>query len=223
MYLELLYRIKASPLAHLGCRSLVRLEAFQLGYGFFPQISGARDFSFDAFRDWVLTRYRPAVSAELGVTQILLQAAEDDERAFDLFFEELAAALASRADALKPREPRFLVGDPLPASGFLDVLRDRPAMFLGRVSVGALRAFLDGYGLAADEEGHVECLDLDGFEHWVRKQLDLKGMFRWENAVLAQFGGDQSIAFQWAVRELTNYRASKGPLSERRYEVIQHE
>ena len=54
----------------------------------------------------------------------------------------------------------------------------------------------------------------------MRRQLDPKGYFRWEEAILARFNGDEAGAFQWALRELRAYRASKGPLSTRRYEVV---
>ena len=38
--------------------------------------------------------------------------------------------------------------------------------------------------------------------------------------MVAQFAGDEETAFRWAVRELKAYRASKGPVSDRRYEVV---
>jgi hypothetical protein len=182
-------------------------------------VTAAKDYDFAALRNWVLARYRPADAATKDATAILLEIAQDDdEQAFNLFFAALDAALASHADDLKPGRTGW-DGEPLAASGYLDILGERPAMFLRRVSVGCLRAFLDGYSLAAMEEGFFECADLEGFEHWVRRQFNLKGLFRWEDAVLAQFGGNEGIAFPWAVRELKAYRASKGPLSDRRYEV----
>ena len=73
-------------------------------------------------------------------------------------------------------------------------------MFLRRTSVGCLRAFLDGYSLAAVEEGFRTCVDLEGFEYWVRERFCLRGLFRWEDAILTQLGGDEATAFQWAVR-----------------------
>jgi hypothetical protein len=220
MYIDVLYRIRASPLAHLGCRSLTRLDAFQVGYGLFPQITKAKDYSLDAFRDWVLARYLPMDGTTMDAAHVLLAITQDDERAFDLFFAALDAAIAGHPDGLILRAPALKEGEPLPVSGYLDVLTERPAMFLRRVTLGCLRAFLDGYSLAAMEEGHPECVDLDGFEYWVRRQFDLRGYFRWENAVLLQFNGDEVAAFQWAVRELKAYRASKGPVSPRHYEVV---
>lgn len=70
----------------------------------------------------------------------------------------------SHPDGLKPREKAVRSGEePLPASGFLDVLAERPWMFLRRKSVGCLRAFLDGYCLAAEEEGYRDCRDFGWF------------------------------------------------------------
>jgi hypothetical protein len=220
MYLEVLYRVRACPIAHLGRRSLTRLDAFHVGYSFFPQITKTKDYALSALRDWTVARYQPEGAEAKDATQVLLDAAPDDECAFDLFFTALDAVTVGRPEDPAPRERPASEGEPLPASGYLDVLTSRPAMFLRRITVGCLRAFLDGYGLAAIEEGHAECLDLDGFEHWVRRQLYLKGYFRWEDAVLGRFNGDEAAAFQCALRELKAYRTSKGPISPRRYEVV---
>ena len=128
--------------------------------------------------------------------------------------------MATESSALRLCEPIVWEGnpEPLPCSGFLDVLEERPGMF-APASVRCLRAFLDGYGLAAAEEGHLECLDLEGFEHWVRKRLAIKGMFRWEQAILANFDGRELDAYAWAIKELKEFRSTKGPMSDRRYEV----
>ena len=61
---------------------------------------------------------------------------------------------------------------------------------------------------------------LDGFEQWVRQRLRVEGIFRWEDAILADYAGDQVAAFQGALQELKAYRMSKGPLSDRRYRVV---
>lgn len=222
MYIEVLYRVRASPLVHLGCQSLTRLDAFHRGYGLFSRITEAEDYDvLDELRAWVLARYRPKNAETKDAVHILLDIAQDDQRAFDLFFAALDGVIASHPDGLKPREKAVRSGEePLPASGFLDVLAERPWMFLRRKSVGCLRAFLDGYGLAAEEEGYRDCKDLDGFEQWVRQRLRLQGLFRWEDAILTANAGDEAAAFQQALKELKAYRMSKGPLSDRRYRVV---
>lgn len=222
MLLEVLFRVHANPIEHLGRRSLDRLQAFETGY-LLSQPEDARDYPFGRdFRQWVIQIYRPSsdVSAK-NAYQVLQEVAPDEERAFDLFFEQLKAALAAHSDVLSNPNPLKGRGGeaPLSVSGFLEVLTNRPNMFLPKLAPGCLRAFLDGVRLASVEDGHFECADLDGFEHWVRRKLGLKGIFRWENAVLASFNQAEKEAFDWSLQELKAYRASLGPLSERKYEV----
>jgi hypothetical protein len=45
-------------------------------------------------------------------------------------------------------------------------------------------------------------------------------MFRWENVILSRCRGDERCAVDAALEELKAYRASKGPLSERNFEVV---
>ena len=123
------------------------------------------DYEFEALRDWVLARYGPAEETTKDAAQVLLDVSQNDEQAFELFFRALDAAIAAQPDKLVARGPGPLADSPQPTSAFLDVLAERPGMFLRRASVGCLRAFLDGYSLAAIEQGHPECADLDGFEH----------------------------------------------------------
>jgi hypothetical protein len=224
-YLDVLYRVRAAPLTHLGAPSLLLLEAFHDGYSRFSLGRGKEAYSFyPHFRDWIIKRYG-VHGGTLGIGQILRRIAESDEVAFALFFQELDVALAVESSGLCRREPFTWEGEPkpLPCSGFLDVLGERPYMFLPATSVRCLRAFLDGYGLAAAEDDCLECLDLEGFEHWVRKRLDIKGSFRWEDAILANFDGREPEAYGWAIRELKEFRSTKGPLTDRRYEVIRFE
>ncbi len=220
MLLEILYRVRAAPEEHLGCRSLSRLDAFHQGYFFFP--TKVKDSPVhNEFRECIVKLYRPSFGIdEKDGTWILLNLARDEEHAFDLFFSALDWTLAVNPDVLVRTADRGVPkGQPFPASGFLNVLAQRPLTLLRRRTVACLRAFLDGYSLAAMEEGQVECSDLEGFEHWIRKKLSLKGMFRWENAVLAAHQGTEAEAFDWALRELKSYRSSKGPPSDLNYEI----
>jgi len=213
MYLEVLYRIRARPIEHLGCRSLTRLYAFHVGYRLFPRITRARYFAVEPlFRDSIVARYGlEQTTAE--IVHVLAQIAQDDERAFGLFFSELDAFLTSHPDLAKAGETPFR-GELVPAaSSFVSDLSDRPGMFLVPVTVGGLRAAVDGYSLAAIEEGRPECADLEGFQDWVRKELDLKGYFRWEDAILSRFRSDESAAFEWTVRELKAFHAGRASRS----------
>ena len=220
MRLGVLYRIRASPEAHLGRRSLARLGTFETRVRF---VCG--EHCGGGLRIRRSARLGPGPlwtcrGERQGRNTGSADVSQDDEQAFELFFAALDAAIAAHADRLVAREPRPLTDDPPPASAFLDVLAERPGMFLRRASVGCLRAFLDGYSLAAIEQGHPECADLDGFEHWARRRLGLRGYFRWENAILTLNNGDEAAALGWALRELEAYRATKDPPSHRRYKVV---
>jgi hypothetical protein len=77
--------------------------------------------------------------------------------------------------------------------------------------------------LAAIEDGHPECSDLEGVEHWVRKALDLKGYFRWDAAIVKACSGDEAAAYKWAVKALKAYRTSKGPGRAFSFQCIERE
>jgi hypothetical protein len=191
------------------------LDAFHLGYSAFAGITRAKLFDVrPLLRESVLKRYGLGENT-LGVFQLISQIASDDQAAFDLFFTELDVASLSHSEFPEVRGSRSDTFTLEPASSFLGAFSSRPSMYLTPVTVGGLRAALDGYSLAAVEEGHSECADLDGFERWVRDQFMLKGLFRWENAILTQFLGDQNEAFQWAVKELKAYHASRRGLDMR--------
>ena len=210
--MAVLFRVETAPEIHLGRPSLSRLVAFETGYESFAGTGSFAGFRYyDFLRNWLVERYGPQSMAQ-GPIQILQRIANDDERAFHLFFRELAAAIAATGKpAPAPAAGQKLT--PYPASAYLRSMAKRPALYFGRPTVSRLRAFLDGYCLAAEEAGHLECLDLDGFEHWVRKQLDLKGMFRWEEALIAVYDGDDAAAYNLGLRSLREYRETKGPIT----------
>ena len=220
IYLDLLRRMKAAPDAHLGVKALTLLEAFHFGYCFFRPDVPSEDVSlFSVLREQLAKRYG-VDAGTLGVYQIVRRISESEERAFDLFFSELEITLAQHPEAVHRLPARFVYRQPPAVSVILDSL-EKPRMFLPRESVGSLRALIDGMGLAAIDSGHEECSDLEGFPSWVRKQFNLKGMFRWEKAVLDQFDGDEIAAFRWAADELKAYRASIGPAKRHDLTVVE--
>jgi hypothetical protein len=218
MNIERLFRLRAAPEEHLGGKSLTRLEAFERGYEMFMKEPEPADSAL-AFRDWVVACYDPGSQTTLSASEILLKVTHDDERAFELFFDALDSAIARKlvnpgSEVCGPKE------EPLPSSGFLNALGVRPYLFLPRLSSGCLRAFLDGYSLAAIEHDRTECCDLDGFEQWTRVLFNLKGYFRWDKAFATAYAGDEVKAFERALSELKAYRTSKGLPNIRDYEVI---
>ncbi|HTB98405.1 MAG TPA: hypothetical protein VK716_15450 [Terracidiphilus sp.] len=223
MIVDVLFRIHADPLEYLGCRSLDRLIAYELGYG---RPSGSLDCPIEAaFREWIIKLYRPSFdSAAMDVFWILQRVAPSDEAAYELFFRHLETVLSMNTEIMHASKPTEAASqEPLDLSCFLDVLGERPGFYLPRVSVGCLRAFLDGKRLALIESNNAECNDLDGFDSWIRNRLSLKGLFRWENAVLQHFGGNESDAYPWCIQELKAFRKSIGPPSGRNLEVHFHQ
>lgn len=223
MIIDILFRIYADPIEYIGARSLERLSAFELGYGRPP---GANDFQVeDPLREWIIGIYQPTFGVgAMDAFWILRRISPNDQIAFELFFRHLEAVLAANSEILK--NPKLIEASgskpPPHLSCYLEMLEKRPGIYLPCATVGCLRAFLDGRRLALLDNRHFECADLDGFEHWIRKKLDLKGLFRWENVILQHFVGDDKRAFTWCLQELKAYRASIGPPSDRKFEISFH-
>jgi hypothetical protein len=221
MYVGILFMVRTDPVEYLGCRSLERLGTFEFGYSFlYP--TKFQSFPVEPIlRDWIIRLYQPSFGFEtmnsMGILRLLVA---DEERAFSQFFEHLETVLAAHPEVLlRPEilERKSEKAIP-PVSALLDLVNQRPRMYLPRLTPGCLRAFLDGYRLACLDEGHFDCADLDGFDHWVRRQRGVQGMFRWENAVLSSCQGREEDAFAWSLRELKAYRESRGPLSDLKFE-----
>jgi len=209
-YLDVLRRIQAAPSEHLGRRSFAKLCSFHFGYSCFRPNRMAQDSSFlQIFREWLVARYDFDTVA-MSMEDMLTAVAESDERAFELFFNDLESFFLANPSAVKRKSVRFIHMQPIPASAEICRLAQRPPLFFPDESVGRLRAHLDGYALAAIESGNESCSDLEGFEHWVRKQLGLKGLFRWEHAILQHFHGDQRSAFHWAMEGLQSFCEARG-------------
>ena len=98
----------------------------------------------------------------------------------------------------------------IPVSGMLNAIEEKPFYFVINPTIESLRAFLDGYSLGVAERGYFDCLDLDGFDHWLRSKYKIQGYFRWERFLWTPLG-DLYTPFRSAIHELREFRASKGP------------
>ena len=173
MYVGILFMVRTDPVEYLGCRSLERLGTFEFGYRFlYP--TKFQSFPVEPIlRDWIIRLYQPSFGFEtMNSMGILRHLVADEERAFSQFFEHLDTVLATYPEVLlKPEILERKSKEPVPpVSALLDLVSQRPRMYLPRLTPGCLRAFLDGYRLACLHEGHFDCADLDGFENWVRRQ-----------------------------------------------------
>lgn len=221
MLLDLVLKVRADPGKFIGTRSLASLQSFERGY-LLSRCTRVLDYPLErSVRDRVIQELRPTFgTAEMDAYQIIQRVVTDEARAFDLFFESFDSVLA---DPQSTRQPAVIEPDksdqPMPSSGFLDALATHPNMFLPEPSPRCLHAFLDGTRLASIDAGHAECADLDGFDQWIREKLKLGNIARWEDAFPVDDHRSKEDAFGWAVQELWSFRRSKGPLSERKYEV----
>jgi hypothetical protein len=222
IYLDVLRRVRAAPEVHIGGRSFLRLRAFHFGYCWFRPDRESEIAMIDEFRNWIAGRY-DFETASVSAGDMLAEAAESDERAFDLYFDELDAFQVAYQTSFEKRPARFLNKQIVPVSAWLDVLAERPTMYLPRESPECLRAYMDGYVLASLEAGHPECSDLEGFDLWIRKELGLRGYFRWESVFAKRCGGDERLGYKYAIESMREFRASKGPVRLYSFDYIDRE
>jgi hypothetical protein len=224
MLLDVLFRVQSDPMEHLGCRSLMRLEAFETGYSFCHLHSppNTRRFRVEALlRKRLIDAYQLTNVETKSAICILLQVSPNDEAAFDLFYKHVKAVLAEHPEIME--NPVLVEAHPEPSppvSVLLDVLTACPRMYLRKLSPGMLRALLDGARLGCLDQGQTERADLDGFSKWVRNKLhNWTGIQRWENAIFSNVKSPEGAAFEWAVQEMKEYRKSKGPLSDWHFRI----
>jgi hypothetical protein len=203
--MEFLFRIKADPFAHLGRKSLLALIGYYLGYTGYRHGQETVPEWRGALRNSLQDRYGEQEPSQ-GPERILMSLAGSDERAFDLFFEELRVADSAMGSSISRASVVRSTVEPRPVSTYLENLRDKPAMYFGTTSVTMLRGFVDGYSLAADEDGRSDCADLSGFESWLRNLLQLRGAFRWESFFLAAHSFRDEAAFDAAMSSLLAFR-----------------
>ena len=74
----------------------------------------------------------------------------------------------------------------------LDSIAKRPAMYVGRCSIRAVRHYLDGYCHALRDLGHTET-PLDGWMRWVELRFLISHpAWAWERILLHVYGSDSA-------------------------------
>lgn len=69
----------------------------------------------------------------------------------------------------------------------LDMMRERPGMYLGGNSIYRLESFINGYLFARTEmglESTMEELDFGEFHDWIQEELKLKTTKSWSSMIL---------------------------------------
>lgn len=87
-YESLLERIRQSPKEHLGQISVSKISSYVMGYDFARKFWGLSDvhrrLSWDKFREWQESKFH---LCRQNIQSFCLLICEDEQQAFDLFFE----------------------------------------------------------------------------------------------------------------------------------------
>ncbi|MCW6038667.1 hypothetical protein K4A83_20665 [Spirulina subsalsa FACHB-351] len=80
----------------------------------------------------------------------------------------------------------------------LERIKQRPGMYLGRVSLTRLKMLLLGYGMSRGELGlqlTQQEKQFSQFQKWIQEKYDVKSSEGWENIILSQVD-DERLAFE---------------------------
>ncbi len=93
----------------------------------------------------------------------------------------------------------------------MDLIFERPAMYLGFASVVRMEAFIQGYGLALfDAEKGGDPL-YNGFAQWLVDRRGL-GQYSW-SSIVTMMGGSEAAAFELAKDFWNEYKKAVGEIS----------
>ena|SRR6185437_9290158 len=95
----------------------------------------------------------------------------------------------------------------------LDVVRERPAMWIGNAEVERLHVWIQGFRMGTRIAGDPVTggePDFDEFHDWVAARLGVASSGKgWARMLLESAGGDQERAFEEFWHELDAFRASR--------------
>ncbi len=90
----------------------------------------------------------------------------------------------------------------------MDLIFERPAMYLGHASVIKMEAFINGFGFALFEEKEKLGDPIyDGFAQWVIDRRVTRGQYPW-SSVATMIGGSEAQAFGVARSFWNEYKKS---------------
>ncbi len=94
------------------------------------------------------------------------------------------------------------------AKGLLNVIRERPAMYLGELSLSALTQFLNGYGICLFLHGIQEKAPLPrDFHDWVADRLHFSESTRGYTRMILERVPDEAMALRFFFELLDEYCA----------------
>ena len=209
-YESLLERIRQSPKDHLGQISVSKINSYIMGYDFARNFWGLseihRRLSWDKFREWQESKFH---LCSHNIQSFCLLICEDEQQAFDLFFEfhrialeECKANLVVRKDLeAKNFNPVEAVKSNTLVELILNTegIRKRPAMYFGSNQISGLWAMCSGFLWAEKDLGITDSSDamnLELFQLWLDERYPIAKGQTWDKLFYFQALGSDNRAFE---------------------------
>jgi hypothetical protein len=87
----------------------------------------------------------------------------------------------------------------------LKPLAARPGMYISERSIHCLKAFIDGFTLAAEDDSESEEF-MHGFQQWIESRFEVSTTQSWAQ-IINFFSSDQTAALDEALRLLLEYHS----------------
>lgn len=89
-------------------------------------------------------------------------------------------------------------------SELMDLIFERPGLYIGYASVVRMQAFIDGFGFGSEESRDAI---YGGFTQWLLDQRLTRGQYSW-SAITTMIGGSEQTAFKVAKDYWYEYKTS---------------
>ncbi|HRH45820.1 MAG TPA: hypothetical protein PKY82_29530 [Pyrinomonadaceae bacterium] len=194
-YEWLLERIRQSPKEHLGQISVSRINSYMMGYDMARNFWGLPDvhrrLSWDKFREWQESKFH---LCSQNIQSLCILVCENEQQAFDLFFEFHDMALEEcRADLVIKEDLEAKNFDQTTATKSCTLIefilnkegiRKRPAMYFGNDrQVTGLWTMCNGFLWAEKDLGITDSSDamnLELFQIWLDERYPFAKGQNWD-------------------------------------------
>lgn len=194
----------------MGQISVSKIRSYIMGYGFARKFWGLPDvhnrLSWDKYREWQESKVH---LCRQNLERFCLLVGEDENQAFDLFFEFQDLALEEcRADLVFKEDSEaenFNASDATKSSTLVDFIlnkegiRKRPAMYFANNQVSGLWAMCSGFLWAEKDLGVMDSSDamnLELFQLWLDERYPIAKGQTWDKLFYFQALGYDSGAFE---------------------------
>lgn len=205
----ILERIRRSPKEHLGQVSVSKIGCYMMGYDTARNFWGLPDvhrgLSRDKRREWQESKFH---LCRQGLESFCVLVSEDEQQAFELFFEFHDMALADCEADLEFKEDLEAAGfDPTTATksrtlvAFIlhEEVRKRPAMYFGSKKVSLMWATCSGFLWAEKDLGIIDSSDsmnLELFQIWLDERYPMASGQPWDKLFYFQGLSSESTGLE---------------------------